>query len=461
MIWNPDAETAGRPDLARLQDARLREVVSRVHARVPFYRERLDSAGLGPGRIRGTGDLPAIPFTTKDDLRRLYPFGLFACPREDVVELHCSSGTTGYPTAVGYTRGDIELWGEVMARSLASSGVRPGDLIQNAYGYGLFTGGLGFHYGAHRLGATVLPTSSGHTARQVRLLREFGTTVLCCTPSYALHLAEAVEESGGGTLALRCGTFGAEPWCEETRQEIERRLGLRASDFYGLSEIIGPGVAAECEARAGLHVQEDHFYPEIVDPATGALLPPGQKGELVLTTLTREATPLLRYRTGDITSLDPSPCPCGRTLVRMARVSGRIDDMLIIRGVNVFPSEVETVLMRIPELAPQYMLVVDRHRALDVLEVQVEMREDSMAEDAARGLTERAARALRSELGLTAEVTVLPPRTLPRSEGKAIRVLDRRRKGVVDGQGHAGADLRLERSAHTADDPAPPGRGER
>lgn len=429
MIWDPGAETAGRPDLARLQDVRLREVASRVHALVPFYREQLDSAGLGPGRIRGVGDLPGIPFTTKDDLRRLYPFGLFACPREEVVELHCSSGTTGYPTAVGYTRGDLDRWGEVMARSLASSGVRPGDLIQNAYGYGLFTGGMGFHYGAQRLGATVLPTSSGHTARQVRLLREFGTTVLCCTPSYALHLAEAIEESGGGPLALRCGAFGAEPWCEETRQEIERRLGLRASDFYGLSEIIGPGVAAECEARAGLHIQEDHFYPEVVDPATGALLPPGQQGELVLTTLTREATPLLRYRTGDVTALDPEPCPCGRTLVRMARVSGRIDDMLIVRGVNVFPSEVETVLMRVPELAPQYMLVVDRHRALDVLEVQVEMREDGMGEDAARGLAERAAGALRSELGLTAAVTVLPPRTLPRSEGKATRVVDRRRKG--------------------------------
>lgn len=429
MIWNQAAETARRQDLSRWQDQRLREVVARVCRLVPFYRERFEATGLRAADIRGTADLPRVPFTTKDDLRTLYPFGLFACPREEVVELHCSSGTTGYPTAAGYTRGDLETWAEVMARSLVSSGVRPSDLIQNAYGYGLFTGGLGFHYGAQRLGATVLPTSTGNTARQVRLLREFGATVLCSTPSYALHLAEAIEESGEGPMALRCGAFGAEPWCEETRREIERRLGLRASDFYGLSEVIGPGVAGECEARTGLHIHEDHFFPEIIDPVTGLLLPPGERGELVLTTLTKEATPLLRYRTGDITALAPEPCPCGRTLVRMARVSGRIDDMLIIRGVNVFPSEVETVLMRIPELAPRYQLIVGRQRALDVLEVQVERRADDMGEDAVRVLAERTGRALRGELGLSAVVTVLPPRRLPRSEGKAIRVVDRRGEG--------------------------------
>ncbi|HYM90371.1 MAG TPA: phenylacetate--CoA ligase [bacterium] len=428
MIWNPAAETASRQDLAHLQNARVRGVISRVYGTVPFYRARFDAAALRPEDIRGTGDLPRVPFTTKDDLRRLYPFGFFACPREEVVELHCSSGTTGYPTAAGYTRADLEIWGEVMARSLASGGVRPGDLIQNAYGYGLFTGGLGFHYGAQRLGAGVLPTSSGNTGRQIRLMREFGATVLCCTPSYALHLAEAIEESGEGPVALRCGAFGAEPWCEETRREIERRLGVRASDFYGLSEVIGPGVAAECEARCGLHVHEDHFLPEIVDPATGAPLPQGAQGELVLTTLTKEATPLLRYRTGDITALASDPCPCGRTLMRMQRVSGRIDDMLIIRGVNVFPSEIETVLMRISELAPHYQLIVDRPRALDVLEVRVEAR-DGVRPGMVHALGERAARALRTELGLSAVIAVLPPRELPRSEGKALRVIDRR-KGV-------------------------------
>ncbi len=427
MIWNPAAETARREDLARWQDQRLREVVARAYRAVPFYRARLDAAGLRPNDIRGTGDLSRVPLTTKDDLRRLYPFGLFARPRDEVIELHCSSGTTGYPTAAGYTRADLETWGEVMARTLASVGARQGDVVQNAYGYGLFTGGLGFHYGAQRLGATVLPASTGNTGRQVRLLREFGATVLCSTPSYALHLAEAIEEAGDDPTTLRCGAFGAEPWCEGTRREIERRLGVRASDCYGLSEIVGPGVAVECEARQGLHVHEDHFFPEVIDSASGTPLPAGEQGELVLTTLTKEATPLLRYRTGDVTALAPEPCRCGRTLVRMARVSGRIDDMLIIRGVNVFPSEIETVLMRIPELAPHYRLVIDREHALDVLEVQVERRGGGVRDGA---LKEHVHRALRGELGLSALVTVLPPRGLPRSEGKAIRVVDRRGRRV-------------------------------
>jgi phenylacetate-CoA ligase len=311
-----------------------------------------------------------------------------------------------------------------MARCLAGSGVGRGDVIQNAFGYGLFTGGLGFHYGAQRLGAAVLPASSGNTARQVRLLREFGVTVLCCTPSYALHIAEAIDASGDRPPALRCGAFGAEPWSEAARAEIERRLGIRASDIYGLSEVIGPGVAAECEARDGLHVQEDHFFPEVVDPATGAPLPPGTPGELVLTTLTKEAAPLLRYRTGDVTSLDPRPCACGRTLVRMARVGGRIDDMLIVRGVNLFPSDIESVLLRIPDLTPHYQIVIDRPRALDVLRVQVESRCALPAESAA--LARRAESALRANLGLSAVVAVLPPGEIPRSEGKALRVIDRR-----------------------------------
>ena len=430
MIWNPAVEAAGRGDMRPLQDARLRGTVARVCGAVPFYRARFAAAGLRPQDIRGIDDLPRIPLTTKDDLRGAYPFGLLACPREEVAEFHCSSGTTGTPTAAAYTRADWDTWGETMARCLASSGVRRGDIVQNAFAYGLFTGGLGFHYGAQRLGAAVLPASSGNTARQVRLLREFGVSVLCCTPSYALHVAEALDAAGGGPSALRCGAFGAEPWCEATRAEIERRLGIRAFDVYGLSEVIGPGVAAECDARNGLHVQEDHFFPEVVDPATGTPLPPGREGELVLTTLTKEAAPVLRYRTGDITSLDPEPCPCGRTLMRMARVGGRIDDMLIIRGVNVFPSDIEAVLLRIPDFAPHYQIVVDRPRALDVLQVQVESR-GAGAVDGASALARRAEHALSAVLGLSATVAVVAPGEIPRSEGKAVRVIDRRpRRGA-------------------------------
>lgn len=424
MIWNPGAETVDRAALRVRQGERLRATVARVAEAVPFYRARLEAAGVRAAEIRGVDDLTRIPFTTKDDLRRSYPFGLLACPREHVAEFHCSSGTTGTPTAAAYTRRDWETWGETMARCLAGSGVGRGDVIQNAFGYGLFTGGLGFHYGAQHLGAAVLPASSGNTARQVRLLREFGVTVLCCTPSYALHIAEAIDASGDRPPALRCGAFGAEPWSEAARSEIERRLGIRASDIYGLSEVIGPGVAAECEARDGLHVQEDHFFPEVIDPATGAPLPPGAPGELVLTTLTKEAAPLLRYRTGDVTSLDPRPCACGRTLVRMARVGGRIDDMLIVRGVNLFPSDIESVLLRIPDLTPHYQIVIDRPRALDVLRVQVESR--CAAPGESQALARRAESALRASLGLSAVVAVLPPGEIPRSEGKALRVVDRR-----------------------------------
>ncbi|HLY21312.1 MAG TPA: phenylacetate--CoA ligase [bacterium] len=424
MIWNPGAETVDRAALRVGQGERLRATVARVAEAVPFYRARLEAAGVRAAEIRGVDDLTRIPFTTKDDLRRSYPFGLLACPREQVAEFHCSSGTTGTPTAAAYTRRDWETWGETMARCLAGGGVGRGDVIQNAFGYGLFTGGLGFHYGAQHLGAAVLPASSGNTARQVRLLREFRVTVLCCTPSYALHIAEAIDASGGPPPALRCGAFGAEPWSEAARAEIERRLGIRASDIYGLSEVIGPGVAAECEARNGLHVQEDHFFPEVIDPATGAPLPPGMSGELVLTTLTKEAAPLLRYRTGDVTSLDPRPCACGRTLVRMARVGGRIDDMLIVRGVNLFPSDIESVLLRIPDLTPHYQIVIDRPRALDVLRVQVESR--CAAPGESQALARRAESALRASLGLSAVVAVLPPGEIPRSEGKALRVIDRR-----------------------------------
>ncbi len=426
MIWEPERERMDRPALRRLQLERLRTVAARVYARLPFYREMFDARGLHPDAITSLDDLARLPCTTKSDLRRLYPFGLLAVAPEEPVELHCSSGTTGSSTLVGYTRADLNTWAEVMARTLAAGGVRPGDLMHNAYGYGLFTGGLGFHYGALRLGARILPISVGNTTRQVRLLRELGATVLACTPSYALHLAEVAAEEGVGPLALRVGLLGAEPWSEGMRAEIQRRLGITAVDVYGLSEIIGPGVSSECvEGSAGLHINEDHFLPEVVDPSSGEPLPEGTKGELVLTTLTKEATPALRFRTGDITALNCEPCACGRTLVRMARVCGRVDDMLIVRGVNIFPCDVEAVLTSIPELEPHYQLIVDRRRAMDVLEVQVEARA-WLPEGADAQLSARVAGVIRERLGLGAQVTVLPPKRLPRSEGKALRVLDRR-----------------------------------
>ncbi len=428
MIWNPQAETLPHVELERLQARRLAELVERLVHRSPFYRERLQASGVRPEDVRSLDDLRRLPFTTKADVRAGYPFGLFTVPQDQVLELHCSSGTTGSPILVGYTRADLDLWGEVMARVMGCAGVGPGDRVHNAYGYGLFTGGLGFHYGAMRVGATVLPISSGNTARQVKLMSDLACTVLCCTPSYALRIAEVMEESGVRPQALRVGIFGAEPWSEGMRQEIQARLGLTAVDIYGLSEVIGPGVACECqEAKDGLHVNEDHFLVEVVDPRTGEPLSEGERGELVFTTLTREATPVLRYRTGDLSSLYRAPCRCGRTLVRMARVTGRVDDMLIIRGVNVFPSDVENVLTSFRELEPQYQIVVDRERSLDVLEVRVEAREGFYREESVRELEQRVAARLRESLGVSARVTVLHPKELPRTEvGKAVRVVDRR-----------------------------------
>jgi len=428
MIWNPQAETLPRAELAQLQARRLAELVERLVHRSPFYRERLQASGVKPEDVQNLDDLRRLPFTTKADVRAGYPFGLFTVPQDQVLELHCSSGTTGSPILVGYTRADLDLWGEVMARVMGCAGVGPGDRVHNAYGYGLFTGGLGFHYGAMRVGATVLPISSGNTARQVKLMSDLGCTVLCCTPSYALRIAEVMEESEARPQALRVGIFGAEPWSEGMRQEIQARLGLTAVDIYGLSEVIGPGVACECqEAKDGLHVNEDHFLVEVVDPRTGEPLSEGERGELVFTTLTREATPVLRYRTGDLSSLYRAPCRCGRTLVRMARVTGRVDDMLIIRGVNVFPSDVENVLTSFRELEPQYQIVVDRERSLDVLEVRVEAREGFYREESVRELEQRVAARLREGLGVSARVTVLHPKELPRTEvGKAVRVVDRR-----------------------------------
>ncbi len=430
MYWNRQAECMDRKALESVQLERLRAQVHRVYERVPFYRARFDAFGVRPGDIRSLEDLRKLPFTLKSDLRDHYPFGLFAVPMEEVVRIHASSGTTGKPTVVGYTRKDIETWAEVMARTLVSAGVSKGDIIQNAYGYGLFTGGLGAHYGAEKIGAAVVPVSVGNTKRQIMLMKDFGTTALCSTPSYALFLGETSRQLGTPIrdLPLRVGIFGAEPWTESMRQQIEKELGITALDIYGLSEIIGPGVAAECEAKQGLHLMEDHFLPEIIDPTTGEPLEPGRAGELVLTTLTKEAIPLIRYRTRDITTLATDPCPCGRTSLRMGKVTGRSDDMLIIRGVNVFPSQIESVLLEIPDVAPHYVLCVDRVQNLDTLEVQVEVSE-SVFSDEVKAL-ERLERRIRSELastlGIDVEVKLVEPNTLTRSEGKAQRVVDRR-----------------------------------
>ena len=420
-----------------LQLARLREAVAWAEARVPFYRDALTAAGLHAERLRGLEDLGALRFTVKDHLREHYPWGLFAVPRALLARVHASSGTRGKPTVVGYTRRDLDVWREVMARSLAAAGAEPGHLLQIAYGYGLFTGGLGFHDGAEHMGLTVVPASSGNTARQILLLQDFRPHGLACTPSFALHIGESMREAGLDPRAagLRYGMFGAEPWTEPMRAQLEALWGCPAVDFYGLSELIGPGVAMECvEARDGLHVNEDHFLPEVIDPATGAPLSPGKEGELVLTALTKEALPMLRYRTGDLTSLNPEPCRCGRTTVRMARIKGRSDDMLVIRGVNVFPSQVEVALLALSEVAPHYQLVVDRTQAFPSLAVHVEPAEATLRAwggfEARAGeqtaLAGRVAAHLRGQLGLNIEISIVPPRTIPRSEGKAVRVVERR-----------------------------------
>ena len=430
MIWDRKHETMSRGDLHALQLARLQAQAANVYDKVPFYRQRFMEHGLTPGSIRSLDDLARLPFTYKRDFRDNYPLGLAAVPKERIVRLHASSGTTGKPTVVAYTAGDIETWTEVMARTITAGGVTKNDVVHNAYGYGLFTGGLGFHYGAERIGATVIPVSGGVTKRQIMLIQDLGSTVLCCTPSYALYLAEAAAEMGVDLResSLRVGIFGAEPWSERMRQEIEAKLGLKALDIYGLSEIIGPGVSVECEHQCGLHIFEDHFLAEIVDPATGTPLPACQRGELVLTTLTKEALPVIRYRTGDITQLSIEPCACGRTIARMAKPSGRTDDMLIVRGINVFPSQIETVLLQIEGVQPHYQIVVDRQHTLDDLEVWVEVS-DTVFADEIRGL-EALERKIRDELhnalGIAARVRLVEPRSIQRSEGKAKRVVDRR-----------------------------------
>ncbi len=430
MIFNREFETLPLTVLRAHQSAQLVRLVHRVYERVPFYRAKMDAAGVKPADIRTIDDIARLPFTTKDEMREVYPYGLLACDQSDIVEIHTSSGTTGKPVVDAYTRNDIEVWSEVMARTLAMGGTTQHDIVQNAYGYGLFTGGLGVHYGARKIGAVVIPISGGNTKRQLDLMRDFGTTVLACTPSYSLYLAEAGREEGidFSKVGLKAGFFGAEPWSENMRAEIQEKLHLKAIDIYGLTEIIGPGVASECEQQNHLHIFEDHFYPEVIDPTTGAVLPPGERGELVITTLTKDGTPVIRYRTRDITYLDREPCPCGRTSVRMHRILGRTDDMLVIRGVNVFPSQIEQVLLHIDGVEPHYQLIVDRRAQLDDLEVQVEMN-DGLFSDTVKAieLKEREiAEELHSALLISAKVKLVEPKSITRSEGKARRVIDRR-----------------------------------
>lgn len=417
-------------DIRALQEERLRETISRIYHEVPFYRRALQERGLGPNDIRTLDDLNKLPFTTKEDLRDNYPYGLFAVPLSEVVRLHASSGTTGKPTVVGYTRHDLDVWAEIMARSLTCCGATKHSMIHNAYGYGLFTGGLGVHYGAERIGASVIPVSGGHTKRQIMIMKDFGSTILTCTPSYALYLAEVMDEMGisRNDLKLKGGLFGAEPWSENMRNQIESRMGLIALDIYGLSEIMGPGVAVECTEKQGLHIWEDHFLIEIINPDNGEQLPPGSTGELVITTLTKEALPLIRYRTRDITSIIPDNCPCGRTHHRIERIKGRTDDMLVIRGVNVFPSQIEEVLFRINHTEPHYLIIVDRREQMDELEVWVEVSEQVFSDEVRKlELLERHIRhEIEDVLGITVNVKLVEPKTIERSEGKAKRVVDRR-----------------------------------
>ncbi len=432
MILDIGFETMPREDLEAIILRRLKATVERVYANVPFYRKTFEKSGIKPNDIQSLEDLKRIPFTRKEDLRDNYPFGMFCVPMNNVVRIHASSGTTGKPTVVGYTARDVRTWADLMARSLAAGGATRDDIIHNAYGYGLFTGGLGIHYGAEKLGASVIPVSGGNSKRQIVIMKDFGPTILTATPSYALHLAEVAAEMNVSfkDLKFKYGIFGAEPWSENMRLEIERKLNLTAVDIYGLSEVIGPGVAIEChEAKKGLHIFEDHFIPEIINPITGEVLPYGETGELVFTTITKEAFPVIRYRTRDITSLNPEPCICGRTHVRMNRVSGRTDDMLIIRGVNVFPSQIESVLMEMEGVEPHYQLVVDREDNLDTLTVKVEVGERLFSDEVKhlQDLERNIAKNIKEYLGVSVKVKLVEPKVIARSEGKAVRVIDNRK----------------------------------
>jgi len=430
MIWDTEHETMSRAAMRELQLERLKRTIRYAYDNVPFYRERLDSIGLKPSHIRTLKDIEKIPFTTKDDLRRYYPFGLFAVPMDKIVRLHASSGTTGKPVVVGYTRSDMEMWTQMVARVATMAGVREGDVAQISFGYGLFTGGFGLHYGLERIGATVVPVSSGNSERQIMLMEDFGATVLIATPSYTLHLAEIAKEMGKRRedFRLRVGLFGGEGHSVGMSQEIEKVWGITDTENYGMTEICGPGVAGECLEKTGMHINEDHFYPEIIDPDTGESVGYGKRGELVLTTLTKEGIPMLRYRTKDITTLDDAPCPCGRTTVRMERIRGRSDDMLVISGVNVFPSQIEGVLMEIPEIGPHYEIVVYKKGYLDALEIRVELIDGSLLESfrELESLGRRIEHRLYTVLGIHAKVRLVEPKTLKRFEGKAKHVIDKR-----------------------------------
>lgn len=430
MIWNEHAECMERTSLKELQNRRLHEMVNRLYFNVPFYRKKFQELGIEPNDIQSIDQLKELPLTTKQDLRDNYPFGLFAVSQREIIRLHASSGTTGKPTVGGYTRRDINIWSEVVARSLYAAGVDHNDIVHVSYGYGLFTGGLGIHQGAQQIGATVIPASGGNTKKQLQIMHDFGSTVLACTPSYALYLAETMQEIGMDPkeLKLRRGIFGAEPWTEEMRKEIEQKLHLKALDIYGLTEIIGPGVAMECEQQEGLHVFEDHFIPEIIDPNTLQPVEEGQLGELVITTVTKEGMPLLRYRTRDLTSMTTEKCTCGRTTARLQKFMGRTDDMLIIRGVNVFPSQIESVLLEMSETEPHYQLIVDRINNLDVLEILVEINESFFSDEIRQleSLTHKIKAAIESTLGISAKIRLVEPRTIERTEGKSKHVIDKR-----------------------------------
>lgn len=429
MIWNETKECISRDELANIQSKRLVKTVDRVYHNVEYYRKKMQKVGLEPGDIRGIEDLYKLPYTTKDDLRITYPFGLFASPMSEIVRTHASSGTTGKATVVGYTRHDIEIWKECVARAFSQAGITRNDRMQIAYGYGLFTGGLGAHYGAENLGAMVVPMSTGNTKKLITMMKDFDVTAIACTPSYLLHIAEVLEETGQiDDIRLRVAVCGAEPWTENMRKNIEAKLHIHAFDIYGLSEVMGPGVACDCEFHKGLHVNEDYFLPEIIDPKTLEPVGEGVTGELVFTTLTKEGLPLLRYRTKDLTSIDYSPCECGRTTARISRFKGRSDDMLIIRGVNVFPSQIEAALLEMSGTTPHYMMIVDRQGSLDTLEVQVEVEERFFSDEIREleNLSKRIAHVIQNAIGLAVKVKLIEPKTLERSEGKAKHVIDRR-----------------------------------
>lgn len=430
-IWNQKYETMARDELEKLQGERLVKQVKRVYENVEPYREKMDEAGVKPEDIRSTEDLPLLPFTTKEDLMDNYPFGLLAVPREEVTEIHASSGTTGKQKVSSYTENDVELWAEIAARSLSAMGVTKDSIVQTAYGFGLFTGGFGAHYGARKIGAMAVPMSSGNSKRQIQIMKDFGSTFLACTPSYALSLSETLRDMGytKDDIKLEGGAFGAEPWTENMRRELEDKLGIRAYDIYGLSEVLGPGVSYECQEQAGMHINEDHFIAEVIDPDTGEVVPDGSMGELVFTCITKEAMPLIRYRTRDICTLNKGMCRCGRTFARMSKPMGRSDDMLIIRGVNVFPSQIEGVLMNTKGVAPHYQIIVDRINNKDTLEVQVEVASHAFTDQISdlEALAKRISSDLLSALGIRANVKLVEPKSIARSEGKAVRVIDRRR----------------------------------